>query len=337
MTPHLGSRAGLRPLLRCALRGIPRQEGTGAFVFDFTAATLPSGATLARASAGSYHDAQGVLRSAAADVGRFDHDVAGALLGLLLEPQRTSIQPGSAVLTWNPMRLTIAEDAVTAPDGSLTGELLIPTAEAGTHYITRAIAGQDNALPWSQSFYARPGPGGSYRHSNRIANSEASGNFVQAFWNLAAKSVTAVASGGTGSGAVAGMDDHGDWLRCWVSGTPDTGGTLIRSYGSVSNASDQLSYLGDGTSGIYLWGGQLEQGAFPTSYIPTAGGEATRSADLLTLALPDGDWMLTAQTPAGVLTGAASVTGGEGYLFDWSDFPGGAGQRHLLRLTASLG
>ena len=43
------------------------------------------------------------------------------------------------------------------------------------------------------------------------------------------------------------------------------------------------TYAGDGTSGIYVWGAQAEAGAFPTSYIPTAGATATRSADIASI------------------------------------------------------
>jgi hypothetical protein len=47
------------------------------------------------------------------------------------------------------------------------------------------------------------------------------------------------------------------------------------------------SYQGDGTSGLYIWGVQVEQGSYATSYIPTQGSVVTRVADVCSQTVPN--------------------------------------------------
>jgi hypothetical protein len=53
----------------------------------------------------------------------------------------------------------------------------------------------------------------------------------------------------------------------------------------LANDSDSITYTGDGTSGVYIYGAQLEAGSYPTSLTftssSTEGSTVTRNADLI--------------------------------------------------------
>jgi hypothetical protein len=84
----------------------------------------------------------------------------------------------------------------------------------------------------------------------------------------------------TGDGVIQPVGNG--WYRCSLFSSNTVSGASI-AYVEITNDSDQRSYTGDGTSGIYIWGAQLETGSFPTSYIPTSGSAVTRSADVASM------------------------------------------------------
>ena len=94
-----------------------------------------------------------------------------------------------------------------------------------------------------------------------------------------------------------------------ISVTKTTSGTNPR-YISISpspTASPTIDsngapvYVGDGTSGVYVYGAQIEAGSTPSSHISTSGSQATRAADILTVSAakmpwPDGTYVETTGT-----------------------------------------
>ena len=76
------------------------------------------------------------------------------------------------------------------------------------------------------------------------------------------------------------IKDYGNgWYRC--SHTITAQSTINTSFSAsfvlVNNSS--ISYQGDGTSGVYIWGAMLEQNSVASSYIPTNGSTVQRSAE----------------------------------------------------------
>jgi len=99
------------------------------------------------------------------------------------------------------------------------------------------------------------------------------------------------------------------WYRCSVaviSGT--TPGNFFQIYNTSSPYTGGTIYSeinGDGTSGIYLWGAQAENGSFATSYIPTAASTVTRNADVATVGVSQFPYSAT----EGTLVVSASCPG----------------------------
>jgi hypothetical protein len=221
-----------------------------------------------------------VLQTAAANVARFDHNPAtGESLGLLIEEQRTNLLLRSAEFNdaaWVGPNRTITANTAIAPDGALTADKAVSTAVSGQHAVNQFVTTAPNAS-YSFSLYVKAAE---YAVVRLLMDKD--GAFVDritAEFNVSTGVITSAAvTAGSASGASAAIVSVGNgWFRCTISGTlSSTAGTSVRC---VTYINGDGTYTGDDFSGIYIWGAQLEAGAFPTSHIPTVASQVTRQAD----------------------------------------------------------
>lgn len=213
-----------------------------------------------------------VLQTASAGTPRFDHNpITGESLGLLIEEQRTNLVLRSEEFdnaAWIKDSATISANSTTAPNGTVTADKIVSaaaTAATGVGQTTTfAVA------TYTGSVYAKIGEA---RFVQLLWSSSASTNYAN--FDLQTGTVTA------GTYTSATITSVGDgWYRLTITSTLAAGsGGLFAWLQNSGTAVRGASYIGDGTSGIFLWGAQLEAGAFATSYIPTVASQVTRAAD----------------------------------------------------------
>jgi len=170
----------------------------------------------------------------------------GGCPSLLLEKQSTNLILWSEDFTngaWSKDTLTIGSNVTTSPDGTQNADNLIPTTSNGFHYALQAITFSAGAN--TISCYAK-----SSGYDWLVLDLGVTSAY--AYFNVNTGVV-----GVTGSGATASIQSVGNgWYRCIVTFTLVSSGSYVLV--SVRNADNGGQFVGNGTSGIYLWGAQLE-------------------------------------------------------------------------------
>jgi hypothetical protein len=230
--------------------------------------------TVVRATTATRVNSAGLIESVAINVPRLDY-TDSTCPRLLVEPQRTNLLKYSEQFdnaAWTKLNGTITANSVTSPDGTINADKLVEDTSTGNHRIVNSAFPVSNGTAYSQSWYVK------YFNNQWVQLNR--GQEGSGYLNFDLINGVVGNTGGITNYEISVMPNG--WYRISinyvVTGTFATAGISILK--TNINARYE-SYVGDGTSGVYIWGCQYEQSSYPTSYIPTTTAAVTRNADVI--------------------------------------------------------
>lgn len=264
--------------------------------------------TFSRGSSATFVNKNGLIETAPTNQPRFDYDpISGECRGLLIEEQRTNLVTNSTSATFNGLNnISTTTDGSLAPDGS-SANVYIPNISVSIIHSTSNLCtinldtiGIATGATYDVTF---SGWVKDYNNSD-LGLYFINGAYLTPFTNATYQTRIAKPKTGTWTSGNVGTG----WARNYEKIIPYPNGwyrfiqssrytrqsnqnSLLFAFQIFNNRNTQ-SYAGDGTSGIYIWGPQVEsavspsQAPFETSYIPTSGSTVTRSPDLARLQDP---------------------------------------------------
>jgi hypothetical protein len=199
---------------------------------------------------------------------RFNYPIGGGSPHLLLEPSRTNLVTQSEYFGgYNNSNSTDEPNARTSPEGLGNATSFLEDETTGQHKLSTS-ASFDGSSTYTFSIFAKTNGRDLYIDTQ---NSNEWGG--RAWFDLTNGTANAVLG-------TANIEDFGNgWYRCIVTGASTLAGgnfvELLTSDGSTN------STTGDITKGVFIYGAQLEEASYPTSYIPNhSGGSVSRESDI---------------------------------------------------------
>ena len=211
----------------------------------------------------TYTGSEGLVKYAGPDEPRFDHRV-NTRTNLFLYSEEL----GQSV--WFKGRVAITSNAITAPDGLTSADLATENnSSTGEHYINQTGFNYENGSTYTWSWFVKPNG-----RDNVYCKVYTNFTTAQAIINLPSGSIYHSTTEQFNNITLEPYPDG--WYRVSFTKTATStgqGNILI----GFANSSTTYSYLGDGTSGMYIWGAQVEISSAPTDYIATNAATTTRS------------------------------------------------------------
>ena len=235
--------------------------------------------TVVRATTATRVNSAGLIESVANNVPRLDY-TDSTCPSLLVEPQRTNLVLYSSSFdnaAWFKLNATITANNTTSPSGIQDADAIVDDATNGGHVVYQFTGTQLIGTSWS--CYMKKGT----LDYGYISAVQSSTLFTTCVINLTNGAIHELQNGSSTTGTVTIEDCGNGWYRVKMQTNANAAGYAVgTSNGSaLSGTYKQAIYAGTGSGNIYIWGAQLEDASYPTSYIPTTSAAVTRNADAI--------------------------------------------------------
>jgi len=260
----------------------PSAKKTG-FLYTLTPNTASGNFTSSRSSnSGSYFGSNGVLRFAVANEPRLNYNPTNRQFdGVLIEAGATNYFLYSQEFdngVWTKAdgggtRVLVTSNQATAPDGTLTADLLLPsTMSANEHaltYNTSLITGSVFSGSFSWSIFVKPA---GYNYFGLRTNTNNAWSL--AMWNLQTGTTHSMSNNFTNH-YIQKLPDN--WYRVGITAPNAT----VLSLQHISSPDGTITFTGNELSGSFIWGAHLQADSGSSSYIPTTNVTVSRNADTI--------------------------------------------------------
>lgn len=201
-------------------------------------------------------------------------------LGLYVEGTNTNLflQSQTFQTTWATFNVTVTADTTSAPDGTSTADTITESNDGSPadHYIDQSVTTTNGA--YILSVYAKT------NGRDILVDMSDGSTGDAAFWVNLTTGVATQYTIGSGVGSWTNISCSvqalaNNWYRIILKATSGAGTSILTRFWTFNGTTN--SYTGNGTSGIIIWGAQLENTAnsSASSYIPTTTTSAARAAD----------------------------------------------------------